>query len=625
MQNPVSVSVPVAYPGYMQLASASAAAAQGGYNQHHQHHHHPGGPSQSQQHTHAGSNHSSRRGSLEYGGAGSDHSHHSRSASGSAGDGASVGTGSVPSSAASSAVHLPLRGHGHTHPHQHPQQHHGGYGPPGGPSSNVNAPYNYVGNLPDRTHTASTSSTSSSQQQGYDRYAPHDERQEFSSAFGLMSLDDPNVLAGLANDGQPFFSDPSQSHNQPQQMQQEGADVDTPMPMKRNSGQLQFPPLVEQQRPSTAGGMPSSSMLGMGGMGTPSKDADARELKEFWKQYMRTPLSGPGPAGVEGGMNFPNNSNASPSKGTPLGFRRQRVASLPSAKTPMLEVHSFMQGGYGQNPTYQQHQQRQQGSSKLGPMSSMRTTLHGNVEDLRSYEAAVLARKAPTTLNIQLRRPNKSRASASPQTHFAPRPASAVDSPNPPTSSLAHAFGGNQSSPAPPSKHPPNSAPVGRVAFVAKSEDSSSPGLSSRQSSTDPDGHSGQSEGESLRPSFKRLPSQTLGPAHAKRAFHGYTDDVEDRERAAGWGPGVPDSAPVESGAGMSPKVGGMAGMSHPDRVVASIAERRRRRMSAPSTSIPPNFDLSQGQSQDQDMNIERSTNQDVSALGYAPAGQGGG
>ncbi|KAJ3490339.1 hypothetical protein NLJ89_g11440 [Agrocybe chaxingu] len=265
------------------------------------------------------------------------------------------------------------------------------------------APYTYIGNLPDRTHTASTSSTSSSQQQGYDRYAPHDERQEFSSAFGLMSLDDPNVLAGLANDGQPFFSDPSQSHNQPQQMQEEGqplgqeiihdrgvlmsdigADVDTPMPMKRNSGQLQFPPSIEQQRPSTAGGVPSSSMLGMGGMGTPSKDADARELKEFWKQYMRTPLSGPGPAGVEGGMNFGNNSgsSASPSKNTPLGFRRQRVASLPSAKTPMVELHSFMQGGYGQNPAYQQHQQRQQESSKLGPMSSMRTTLHGNVEDL---------------------------------------------------------------------------------------------------------------------------------------------------------------------------------------------------------------------------------------------------
>ncbi|KAJ6521117.1 hypothetical protein B0H19DRAFT_1204214 [Mycena capillaripes] len=42
-------------------------------------------------------------------------------------------------------------------------------------------------------------------------HSPQDLRQpEFSSAFGLMGLDDPNVLAGLANDGMPFFSTAAQ-------------------------------------------------------------------------------------------------------------------------------------------------------------------------------------------------------------------------------------------------------------------------------------------------------------------------------------------------------------------------------------------------------------------------------
>ncbi|KAJ7748551.1 hypothetical protein DFH07DRAFT_1035941 [Mycena maculata] len=38
------------------------------------------------------------------------------------------------------------------------------------------------------------------------------QRGEFLSAFGLMSLDDPNVLAGLAADGLPFFAQPAHSH-----------------------------------------------------------------------------------------------------------------------------------------------------------------------------------------------------------------------------------------------------------------------------------------------------------------------------------------------------------------------------------------------------------------------------
>ena len=102
--------------------------------------------------------------------------------------------------------------------------------------------------------------------------------------------------------------------------------------------------------------------------------------------------------------------------------------------------------------------------------------------------------------------------------------------------------------------------------------------------------------GDSLRPSFKRLPSQTLGPSNAKRAFLG---------RGMGQGVGVASSAVGGGGGGgmggMSTGMSGfeesaladfddgynnartaaagmLTGLSHPDRVVKSLAERRKRR-----------------------------------------------
>ena len=412
-----------------------------------------------------------------------------------------------------------------------------------------------------------------------------------------MSLDDPAVMAGIAVDGQPFFS---HSHNQQDHENHDqgllttdvGPDMDTPMPMKRGA-----PPILEQ-RPATSSGIPSGTTMGLGGLPTPSRDADTRELKEFWKQYMRTPLSGPGPAGLEYGANATNNKTG----GTP--YRRQRVSSLPSAKTPGVERgewDSLIQNGYmyqqQQGPNHQQG--RQVEGPKQGSTSSMRTTLHGNSEDLRSYEAAVMARKAPTMLNLQVRRPLKTKggppdsragsesATSSPQMTFGSnsRPGSAVDSSKGSSTSPATVQNANN----------PSFISAARVMFAK--ETSSSPSLSSRASSVDPDGTSGMSsDGDSLRPSFKRLPSQTLGPANTKRAFLGFGNDVEGRERAPGWGTGSQDLKSA-------------VGMSHPDRVVASIAERRRRRMSAPSTG---------------DIGQPSRPNSDVSGLGYAPAAQGG-
>jgi hypothetical protein len=203
------------------------------------------------------------------------------------------------------------------------------------------------------------------------------------SAFGLMSLDDPNVIAGLSIDGQPFFSDPAAAHNQ---------DLSTPMPMKRpQSGLLHLPAL------DAGGGGGASSMTSL------AREADSRELREVWKQYMRTPLSGPG-------GDVAISQSASPVKGAQSGSggRRPRVASLPSSKTPIVERDGLYNTVVPSGPPGQPHTTDAAGG-KAGPTSSMRTTLHGNEEDLRSYEAAVLARKAPTNLNLQVRRPAKGR------------------------------------------------------------------------------------------------------------------------------------------------------------------------------------------------------------------------
>ena len=116
-------------------------------------------------------------------------------------------------------------------------------------------------------------------------------RPEFSSAFGLLSLDDPNVLAGIATDGTPFFDDPNQAHNQARNTTSDSttttsdvvqlgggnglADMDTPMPMKQDSGQLQSPSLEEGQKiPVSATGAGIEN----------SRERDSKELKEFWKQ-----------------------------------------------------------------------------------------------------------------------------------------------------------------------------------------------------------------------------------------------------------------------------------------------------------------------------------------------------
>jgi hypothetical protein len=283
-----------------------------------------------------------------------------------------------------------------------------------------------------------------------------------------MSIDDPNVISGLATDGAPFFS------NAAMNMAPQDPNV-TPMPNKQ-----------QRDRSAVAPSLPTPGLV---------RDAESRELRDFWKQYIQTPLTGPGGSALDDPAQAGAFSNQrSPTSSS--GSRRVRVASLPSAQTPTSGVTA----GYAN------------GASHIAPAnstSSMRTTLHGNVDDLRSYEAAVLARKTPT-LNLVPRkgRGSMSALSASPPNPM-PRcpPASAVGQNNyttsrpsssSSTSSLAYAL-----------DHAPFGRSRGGVLAGSTVTFARPP---SRESSV-------SEEGLSDRPTFKRLPSQTLGPPNAKRTL----------------------------------------------------------------------------------------------------------
>ena len=388
-----------------------------------------------------------------------------------------------------------------------------------------------------------------------------------------MSLDDPAVLAGISVDGQPFFDDPSQAHNQHRSSDPEqnhdgllttdiGPDIDTPMPLRRDAGRIQMPAI--NGRPATATGAASSNtggsgtMFGIGNLPTPSKDVDARELREFWRQYLRSPLTTSQDAGPEGKMSPPSS------------HRRQRVSSLPSVKTPMMERGDiFLHLGY--HPSQQQDQRRGEKGAGVqqGPMSSLRTTLHVK-EDLSSYEAAVLARKAPT-LNLQLKRPGRANVHgpfpapnqqgrndsryAKESVEFDSRPPSSAGLSS---FSFANAFGEQTN----------GSISMSSSGSLRLKEESDSPSLSSsRATSVD---NSAQSESES-RPSFKRLASHTLGPECSKRTFFGYGDEILERDNTVGWSTDPHAIGRMYSG-------GVCQGMIHQlDRGAASIAERRRR------------------------------------------------
>ncbi|KAG0705796.1 hypothetical protein DFH29DRAFT_904859 [Suillus ampliporus] len=303
----------------------------------------------------------------------------------------------------------------------------------------------------------------------------------FSSAFGLMSIDDPNVLAGLSTDGVPFFS------NAAMNMRPHSPNA-TPMPKA-----------LSQQQHRDRG-------MSLSALPTPGIGRDAGDL--LWRTFMRTPMSGPHPAGSE--------APAGTIPQSPSPRRRPRVSSLPSSKTPTVERPlPGMANGHAE------------------ATNGVRMTPHGNLDDLRSYEAAVNSRHATLNLNLPKRRGTRPSPPASVSsgargtnrhadtTHSqlnanfdfnVSRPSSSSS-----VSSLSQAFMPPHSPPmkgaAPPMNGVSISLPVPRVSSMGSSSTQSG----SRESSVTSD-CTGSSEGEMFRPAFKRLPSQTLGPANAKRA-----------------------------------------------------------------------------------------------------------
>ncbi|KAI6122339.1 hypothetical protein EDD16DRAFT_1571722 [Pisolithus croceorrhizus] len=184
----------------------------------------------------------------------------------------------------------------------------------------------------------------------------------------------------------------------------------------------------------------------------------------------------------------------------------------------------------------------------------------------------------PLHLNLNLvprRRGTRTGASRSPvqpsggvsAENFRPSSSSSV-------SSLAHAFGPHQSLVKP----PPLSNPS--ISLPIPSVHGHGPGggsfgnlpreLPSRESSVASDG-TGSSEGEVFRPSFKRLASQTLGPANSKRAL---------MDRGAGGGNetiavAVADGGGLGAGGNASKELLGTGNASM--RPIAALPERARR------------------------------------------------
>lgn len=222
--------------------------------------------------------------------------------------------------------------------------------------------------------------------------------------------------------------------------------------------------------------------INIGGTGvTPGRESNIAELKEFWKQFMRTPgEKTPGIGILEHGLH---------SDGSHTGSETSRprhslvkMASYPDLKTP---------GGTNLN--------NNNNSQVAGASYYM-----SDREDLRSYEQAVLARKAPQLTLIPKRR------GTLPQTHGEMQVKAATDN-----------------------NYNRNLKPNGILPGHVVVDGSPSPSASSTNSASDTGSlstHTHKAGRE--RPSFKRLASQTLGPFESKSAkvSHRNVNTGEDSE-----------------------------------------------------------------------------------------------
>ncbi|KAH9063579.1 hypothetical protein EDB87DRAFT_130373 [Lactarius vividus] len=181
---------------------------------------------------------------------------------------------------------------------------------------------------------------------------------------------------------------------------------------------------------------------------------------------------------------------------------------------------------------------------------------HNHTDDLRSYEQAVLARRAPLTLHLAPRRRGNT-------TSTGPHPTDASSAGVPPPAiekgSSASPVGSGSGSGS-------DRSASGFTDDRGSTSASPAPGLGGSLAVEDP-----------TRPTFKRLPSQTLGPEYAKRMVTTSMLSGARDEFGVGIGTlGEPD-APLLQRRGLAGP-----GPSHGQGHGLAMAERTRR-MSFPS------------------------------------------
>ncbi|KAH9962540.1 hypothetical protein BGW80DRAFT_862202 [Lactifluus volemus] len=147
---------------------------------------------------------------------------------------------------------------------------------------------------------------------------------------------------------------------------------------------------------------------GQAGNATATTPASLKELKEIWKQYMRTPLSGSGQ---------PPAANDHPPNGSPKRERGlTRVASLPSVKTPSAGTAGWGDPMRGQNGGQPQPQNGAGVNNVQYGGQAAYSRGHNHTDDLHSYEQAILARRAPLTLHLAPRRRGNTTSTGPPAT-----------------------------------------------------------------------------------------------------------------------------------------------------------------------------------------------------------------
>ena len=358
-----------------------------------------------------------------------------------------------------------------------------------------------------------------------------------ASSFGLMSL---------ADGDQPFIGNFNNAN-------QNNIHMDGSAPFFSQHA-MKLPPQDSTPRPLRN----DEGRIGSGNSPR-DREAEMRELREFWKQYLKTPLTGPsfGQTPKAELLNNQFGSYGDSSRPTPKRGL-SRVASLPSVRTPTDEKVTALPSRVT-NSHSQSHAQ----------LPVVQTT-----DDLKSYEQAVLARK-PLNLTFV---PRKGRHSIS--SSASPQPAGDQQQQQSQGQSTGHGANGSQWS---------FGAPDPLAA------------LSSNDGGNSSDDNPMSNDGSSQRPTFKRLASQTLESGTQKRTMFRWgepedaiddTDSDADPTSEMGSPPNPYDASNPNMRTSMSPgsyhrgmqfaHAGSVAG-----KAGADILLDRFRRQSAPTTMRP--------------------------------------